>query len=123
MAIRKRWEDHSARWQREHTKRGETRSRWNAYLKLSTRTRKTVDPNAYAMGISVANVRFGSTYSAAFKKMTEDMFGRVKTVVKGLSVMTAEELSWTAKAPDEAIIRRARNPRYVRQGINPWWYN
>lgn len=123
MAIRKRWEAHSARWQREHAKRGETRTRWNAYLKLSTKTRKTVDPDAYARGISVAHVWFGDTYSAAFKKMTEDMFGRVKTVVKGLAVMTTEELSWTAKASDVAISNRARNTRYVRQGINPWWYN
>jgi hypothetical protein len=123
MAIRKRWEDHSLRWQREHTQRGESRSRWNAYLKLSAKTRRTVDPNAYAKGISVPRFMAAETYRSAYVKMTEDMFGRVRTVVKGLALMTAEELSWTARASDEAISRRARNQNYIRQGVNPWWYN
>src|SRR5262249_34126314 len=47
-APRKRFEDHSIRWQREQRRAGIDPKRWNQWLKLRPATRKGTDIRKYA---------------------------------------------------------------------------
>lgn len=49
----KRFNDHSARWQREALKRGVDPKRWDHWRTLSAKTRKATTPTDYASGQSV----------------------------------------------------------------------
>lgn len=120
--FRKRWEDHSPRWQREHAKAGETKSRWNRFLKLSPKSQAVADPRKYAQGVSVGEQRAQGYYDRAFDVMHVEMMGRKKTVVASLAMMTPEQIRWTAKATAAQISARARDPRYRVNGRPIWGY-
>lgn len=122
VAIFKRWEDHSARWQREHSAAGETKAKWNRFLKLSGKTRKGANIREYAKGVSVPAQRKTKAVTTAITRMKSLGFGREYVIERGAEHMTAVELRWTSTASIAQIKLRAGNKKYVRNGINPWWY-
>lgn len=119
----KRWEDHSPRWQREQSRNGLDKKRWNAWLKLSEKTRRTSDPVKYAAGTSVASQsreRKEATVVARLMKMSHK--ARLATIKAQVQRMTSKDLDWTLKATDGQIAARASRRKidgYIR---NPWWY-
>lgn len=122
----KKWEEHSPRWQREQSRKGLDKKRWNAWLKLSNKTRKETTPNAYAAGKSVANQRRERKEQLAVKriKAASRLKGRTATVQRNVSRMSDQELDWTIKATDRQIRVRAGDKSIKGQrGTNPWWYN
>lgn len=122
----KRWEEHSTRWQREQSRKGLDKKRWNAWLKLSNKTRKETSPNAYAAGKSVANQRRERKEIQAAKriKAASRYKSRQASVERNVSKMTEQELDWTIKATDRQIRVKAGDKKLKGQrGGNPWWYN
>lgn len=121
----KKWEEHSPRWQREQTRKGLDKKRWNAWLKLSDKTRKVTTPDAYAAGKSVANQRVEGKIRRAIEKMLKIQFNtRPATVVKGVRSMSEKDLDWTLKASERSIRGRAKDKSIKNRygGRNPWWY-
>jgi len=53
MAQRKRFGEHSRRWQREALRKGIDPHKWDQWRKLSSRSRKATSPVEYATGTSV----------------------------------------------------------------------
>lgn len=124
-APRKRWDDHTPKWQRQATREGMTRARWDAWFSLSAVTRKKTDPRQYAKGITVATQRRTAQENAAADRMSELRASASQTTIrKGVAIMTARQLRWTIKAKDFLIRKRASMPASV-YGLprNPWWYN
>lgn len=120
----KKWEDHSPRWQREQTRKGLDKKRWNNWLKLSEKTRKASDPSDYAAGKSIADQAKARKLDAAFKKLIAlKPAGRPTAFIRrNVERMTEKDLNWTIKATPDQIRARARQkniPGYVR---NPFWY-
>lgn len=126
MSYSKRWEGHSARWQREHTAAGESKTRWNRFLKLSPKTRKSVSISEYAKGVSVGEQRKSKSIQSAAAKVVSAFTGRKFAIEENTKLMSADELRWTLKATPEQIRRRAADRRYNRvvngKTRNPWWY-
>lgn len=121
----KKWEDHSPRWQREQTRKGLDKKRWNAWLKLSEKTRRDTSPNAYAAGKSISNQRSERKIQQVVSKMVTIQFNvRPSVVRRNVSRMSEEDLNWTLKASDVAIRKRAADKSQVNRynGVNPWWY-
>lgn len=117
---RKRWSEHSARWQRRAEREGLTKARWDRWLSLSPETRKTAPARAYAAGKSVARLRRETLERAALANMTAQIQdGRVATMRLGVAHMTVDQLRWTAGASSAQIRRRAGMKIGER---NPWWY-
>lgn len=54
MAFKK-FSDHSARWQREKLRDGVTPGKWNAWGKLSPKSKKITNPTAYGQGETVVD--------------------------------------------------------------------
>lgn len=122
-APRKKWDDHSDRWKRDQAKKGLSKSKWDAWFKLSAKSRQIADPYKYAAGMSVAEQRVTKAKANALANMRKHFpQGRVGTMTLGINEMTSEQLRWTAKATGAAIRKRAA----VKPGSgvrNPWWYN
>lgn len=124
-APRKRWDDHSPKWQRQATREGLTRARWDAWFNLSPASRKVTNPREYAKGITVTAQRRRAQEDAA-----ADVMGQLRasasdtTIRKGVAIMTARQLRWTIKAKPHQIRKRAAMPAGAF-GLprNPWWYN
>lgn len=122
----KKWEEHSPRWQREQTRKGLDKKRWNAWLKLSNKTRKVTTPDAYAAGKSVANQRLEGKIRRVIDKMMNVQFDvRAATVRHNARNMSEKDLDWTLKASPKAIRARAGDKSIKSKygGRNPWWYN
>lgn len=123
-APRKRWDDHTPKWQRQAAREGMTRARWDAWFSLSPTTRKKTDPRQYAKGITVASQRRTVQENAA-----ADVMGGLRasasdrTIRLGVQSMTARQLRWTIKAQPHQIRKRAAQPLTAGQTRNPWWYN
>ena len=122
-APRKKWDDHSARWKREQTRKGLTKSKWDSWFKLSAKSKKVADPYKYAAGMSVAEQRVVKAKAAALSNMRKHFpQARIGTVRLGIEEMTSEQLRWTANASAAQIRRRAAvKPQSGTR--NPWWYN
>lgn len=121
-APRKRWDDHSARWKRERTREGLSKARWDAWFKLSIRSRKVADPYRYARGESVAFQRRFAAEEKALANMKHHFpLGRESTMVLGVQSMTAAQLKWTATASGMAMRKRAK-AKPMGGERNPWWY-
>lgn len=118
----KEWDKHSDRWKREHTKAGETRARWNRFLKLSDKTRKTLDIRKYAAGVSAPVQRRNNAVAAVVRKVSSASAGRATVIAHNTSLMSAKELQWTLKATQAQIRARAADKKYIVNGRNPWWY-
>lgn len=121
----KKWEEHSPRWQREQSRKGLDKKRWNAWLKLSDKTRKVTTPNAYAAGKSVANQRLEGKIKRATEKMLTVQFEvRPAVVRRNVARMSEKDLDWTLKASAKAIRMRAgdKSVKNRYNGSNPWWY-
>jgi len=121
----KRWEQHSPRWIREHSKKGESKTRWNRWFKLSPKSRKASNPAKYARGESVLQQRKDSLFSRTVRAMSDKiMFARRATIEAGIALMSPSEMLWTINADQMAIRGRARNTRnaVTHGGRNPWWY-
>ena len=121
-APRKKWDAHSERWKREQSKKGLTRAKWDAWFKLSAKSKAVADPYKYAQGVSVADQRRTSAEKAALDNMlTHHRAGREATMLLGIKAMTAKELRWTAKA-NGAQLRAKASIKMVERERNPWWY-
>lgn len=121
-APRKRWDEHSERWKRDKTRQGLSKRRWDAWFKLTPKSRKVADPYKYAKGESVRTQRTSQLQEAAFKHMvTTFPQARHATVRLGVQEMTNEQLRWTIKARAAQLAGKARI-KYTA-GRNPWWYN
>jgi hypothetical protein len=122
-AVRKPWDDHSARWKREAEKQGLTKQRWDAWRKLSTKTRKDVDPRKYASGKPVVEVRREKLEAAAISHIIATLGNRVRrsTVIRGVEIMTNEELRFAATANRDQLGKRAAR-KTTGQVRNPFWY-
>jgi len=134
----KSWDDHSARWKREHSKAGESRELWNRWLKLTPSSRKASSIRDYAKGTPVRVQRTERKRRDVASKVAKSIIGSEHIVERGVHMMTPDELRWTAGASRSAISKRAReqpfrdakgraipdDPRYkyIRNGWNPWWY-
>jgi hypothetical protein len=121
----KRWEDHSPRWQREQSRKGLDKKRWNAWLKLSDKTRKSTTPDAYAAGKSVADQRVEGKIQQVVNKMLTVQFDVRPSVIRhNVGRMSEVDLNWTLKASPKAIRQRAgdKSLKTKYRGVNPWWY-
>jgi hypothetical protein len=120
----KKWDDHSPRWQREKSRKGLNKNRWDAWLKLSDTTRKQSDPRKYAAGQSIAEQKRERKEREAVKKIESAATrkGRSSTVAHNVHRMTDADLDWTLKASPEAIRKRASMSKIVGYIKNPWWY-
>jgi|SRR5688572_25933230 len=122
-APRKKWADHSVRWQREKSRQGLSQRRWDAWFNLSSRSRKVADPYKYAKGQSVATQRRDSAESKALANMKRHFpQGRVSTMEQGVAVMSAAQLKWTSTATGMQMRKRA-SAKPLGGERNPWWYN
>jgi len=122
----KKWEEHSPRWQREQTRKGLDKKRWNAWLKLSDKTRKVSDPVKYASGSSITNQRRERKEQQAADKIRSVGGTNVRSsvVYRNVKRMTETDLNWTLKASHSQIVGRAGDKTVkTRYGdVNPWWY-
>src|SRR5689334_12368755 len=120
----KKWEDHSQRWQREQSRKGLDKRRWNAWLKLSDSTRKHSDPSKYAAGQSIAAQNRERKEREAVKKIKSaaTRHARSSTIVHNVHRMTDADLDWTLKASPNAIRKRASMGKVTGYPKNPWWY-
>lgn len=121
----KKWEDHSPRWQREQSRKGLDKKRWNAWLKLSEKTRRTSSPESYAAGKSIANQRREAKVQATIKKMiAATQAARLSTIKRNVNRMSDKDMDWTLKATTAAIRIRGADKSVKSQygGVNPWWY-
>lgn len=118
----KRFEQHSVRWQREARRDGISPKRWNAWFKLSARSRKLVGIRPYAHGETVRSViRAAAELAAAKNFLKVEPSARAQTVRRGIRRMTLAELRWTTKATGDAIRKRA-GVKPANGEINNWWY-
>lgn len=121
----KKWEEHSPRWQREQSRKGLDKKRWNAWLKLSDKTRRTSTPDSYAAGKSIANQTRERKEQQAVQHLVANTEGaRVSVIKRNVSRMSAKDLDWTLKATSTQIRNRAGSKGIKSQygGSNPWWY-
>lgn len=122
----KRWEEHSTRWQREQSRNGLDKKRWNNWLRLSDKTRKTSDPVSYATGKTIANQRRERKERLAASKIkaATRVKHRTATIEANVKRMSDKDLDWTLKATDKQIRARAGDKSIkAARGRNPWWYN
>lgn len=120
----KKWEDHSPRWQREQSRKGLDKSRWNAWLKLSESTRKHSDPSKYAAGQSIAGQRRERKEQQAVTKIQSlaSRTARTSTIAHNVRRMSDADLDWTLKASPNTIRKRASMRKVSGYVKNPWWY-
>ncbi len=121
-APRKRFEDHSARWQRQARKDGLDARRWNAWLKLSASTRKTTDPRQYAAGVGVSQQRTERARAAVLARF-QNIFpkGRTSTMRMSIAQMNQRQLRQALTDPPSRIQSRAKR-KPAPGDYNPWWY-
>ena len=120
-APRKRWDEHSERWKRDALKSGLTPARWNAWFKLSPKSRKTTDPRKYAKGESVAQQRRKAAEQAAYANILNRIpYARPGTVKLGIKAMTAAQLRRAATVDRTGIVIAAA--RKTGAARNPFWY-
>src|SRR5215471_10544752 len=119
----KKWEDHSPRWQRENSRKGLDKSRWNAWLKLSESTRKQSNPSSYAAGQSIAGQLRERKEKEAAKRIqaSASRKARLSTIEHNVHRMSNADLDWTLKASPQAIRKRASMPKVSGYPKNPWW--
>jgi len=120
----KKWEDHSRRWQRENSRKGLDKNRWNSWLKLSDQTRKQSDPRKYAAGKSIAAQRREKKEQLAAQRIKDAAMrtARTSTINNNVHRMTDSDLDWTLKASKNAIRNRAAQKNVPGYARNPWWY-
>lgn len=120
----KKWEDHSPRWQRDQSRKGLDKSRWNAWLKLSGSTRKQTDPRKYAAGQSIAGQKRERKEQEVIRKIqsSASRTARPSTIAHNVRKMSDTDLDWTLKASPQAIRKRASMPKVSGYIKNPWWY-
>ena len=120
----KKWEEHSARWQREQSRKGLSKGRWDGWLKLSDKTRKTSDPFKYASGQPIAAQRRERKERAAYDKIRQSSSrtARLSTIRNNVRKMSDADLDWTIKASPQAIRNRASKAKINGYHRNPWWY-
>jgi len=138
MPRYKSWDDHSARWKREHTKAGESKQLWNRWLKLTPTARKSTSIRDYAKGKSVSVQRTERRRKTVTDNLAKSVVGNEVIVSRGVEMMSPDELRWTAGASRSQIHKRASEQlmrdskgrpipniphyKYIRNGWNPWWY-
>jgi hypothetical protein len=121
----KKWEEHSPRWQREQSRKGLDKKRWNAWLKLSDKTRRTSTPDSYAAGKSIASQsRERKEQQVVQRMVAATTAARVSLIRRNVSRMSNADLDWTLKATNAQIRTRAANKELKGKygGSNPWWY-
>ncbi len=107
-APRKRFEEHSPRWQRNALKEGIEPRRWNAWFKLSPTTRKTTDAREYGKGQSVADQKRAQAEAAAAARFQREFpNARMSTVKYNVRRMDNTQLRFMKTASKSAIQRRA----------------
>lgn len=127
MATRKPWEAHSERWKRKAAREGLSPRRWNAWAKLSPKSRAQTDPRKYAQGQSVGQQTIEKKRAIAVAAIMSAKSGvaREFTVRRGVQAMPTAELTKLGKLSagqlDEYITRKARQPMPTGQR-NPYWY-
>lgn len=122
-APRKRWDEHSDRWKREKTREGLSKSRWDNWFKLSSKSRKVADPYKYAKGESVrSQIRTPLEHSVVAHMVMTFPRTRMATVRLGVKEMTPAQMKWTVQANAAQIAQKAR-AKYTSGRRNPWWYN
>lgn len=121
---RKRFADHSQRWQRQQLRAGVNPQRFDRWLALSLKTRQGSDPLTYGRGVSIAQQRRQGNERAAHEVMLRLPDVREATIIRGLAQMSPRHLRWTANATPDQIRERARQKpeRYGYSQRNPWWY-
>ncbi len=110
-----------------------TPRRWDAWFKLSAKTRKETDPRAYAKGVTVAVQRRERAESVAIARLSRLSYkSRVATIRQNVKQMTTTELRRILNMSDSDVKRRARsdalkNQRLRRQGLplidSPFFYH
>lgn len=120
----KKWDDHSPRWQREQSRKGLDKGRWNAWLKLSDSTRKGTDPRKYAAGQSIAGQRRERKEQEAVRRIQSSASrkARSSTISHNVHRMSDADLDWTLKASPQSIRKRAAMAKVSGYPKNPWWY-
>lgn len=127
MAARKKWSEHSVRWQRTARREGLSQRLWDRWLRLSARTRRRTNQRSYAAGKTVRTQILAPRRSEAVKKLAQAHGGgaRLITIERGVKLMTAADLNRVMRMTIGQLgiyaARRAAEP--VPAGyMNPWWY-
>lgn len=126
VTQRKRFAEHSARWQREAKRDGISPKRWDAWLKLSDKSRRESDPRRYAKGESVAAQRMDTKREQAATKILQAFAvdARVSTVRRGVQGMSNAELNAVLKRSGIKLkdFVRTKARVSVPGKLNPFWY-
>lgn len=122
MAAFKPWEDHSDRWKRSQLRKGLTPKRWDAWLRLSQKSRRDTDPYKYASGDSVRDQRRQALIDAAMANYKKQIAPKeTKRIARNLRRMSNDQLRWTAKATSASLLKRVKmKPEPGRENL--WWY-
>jgi hypothetical protein len=127
MATRKPWDDHSERWKRQAKREGLDPKRWNAWIKLSPKSRAKSDPRRYAAGESVQKQNLDKLRRDAVNAILNAKGGDARefTVRRGVQNLSNRELHKIGQMPPgplgDYITRKARQPMPPGQR-NPYWY-
>lgn len=137
----KRFEDHSARWQREALKKGIDPAKWNRWRKLSPKVRKATNPAQYATGNPVRAQLRAPLLNAATNRLLAIHRMRGATRFDGSAIQAAavrRNLDHPQAGMSNAKLRRLVNlspqklvtevddslsRRYDAGERSPFWYN
>lgn len=140
MAFKK-FSDHSARWQREKTKAGVTPQKWNAWDKLTPKSKKVTNPTEYGKGESVRDqVRAPLVAAAAAAVVAAQVAGGsrrdngkpldIAVAKKNLnhpkahvSAAKLRKIAGMSRADLTEMIDEANSRHYDDDTRSPFWYN
>jgi hypothetical protein len=125
---RKKFSEHSARWQREAKRDGLSAAKWDKWSKLSAKSRKASDPREYAKGKPVVVQARENKQSTVYKMLVQvhGSTGRPATIRRGVSEMSSAQLNRVMNMSPlsrlhDYIVKQARRPVHPGE-FNPFWY-
>ncbi len=110
-APRKRFEEHSPRWQREQRRAGIDPKRWNQWLKLRPATRKGTDIRKYAghPPQSVRDQKLAGLRAAALANMSTKLTNpNMSLLRRNVGKMSAKQLRFAANASLKSLRTKAK---------------
>jgi hypothetical protein len=137
----KKFSDHSARWQREKRNAGVTPQKWNAWDKLTPKSKKVTNPTDYGKGETVRDQVRAPLVDAAAQRVVNVMTaaGSRRDNGKPLDVavakknlnhkgahVSAAQLRKMAKMSSRELgemIDEANSRHYDSGDRSPFWYN
>lgn len=126
-APRKRFEEHSARWQREQRAKGIDPKRWNRWLTLRPETRRGTDVRKYAghPPQSVRDQKLAGLRAAAVANMLAKLPAshNEKHVRRNVLRMSPRQLRFASKASGADLQRKASREYKSGNRTSPFFYN